>query len=237
MSKLNEFLALLAGRFNNAGQFRAKQESGQTFPYAEHVNTLCNDKIRDLPPDFAGAFMLEESYYTTNGKTHPSHHLFLFTEEPEGIRLTSYEAPEGYGKDDFTYANLREVDYASLKPSAKFTPALYTEKDGVWEGGSVSQFTPALKFTLWERFSSEGLEVSESMEMNGRPTFGYGEPILYKRADPAQKAAQVGPRAAAPGASPRAAAFFCFFNSFWAEGRLQRAACIRIERPLPALAR
>ena len=187
MSKLNEFLALLAGRFNNAGQFRAKQESGQTFPYAEHVNTLCNDKIRDLPPDFAGAFMLEESYYTTNGKTHPSHHLFLFTEEPEGIRLTSYEAPEGYGKDDFTYANLREVDYASLKPSAKFTPALYTEKDGVWEGGSVSQFTPALKFTLWERFSSEGLEVSESMEMNGRPTFGYGEPIPYKRAaDPAQ---------------------------------------------------
>ena len=181
MSKLNEFLALLAGRFNNAGQFRAKQESGQTFPYAEHVNTLCNDKIRDLPPDFAGAFMLEESYYTTNGKTHPSHHLFLFTEEPEGIRLTSYEAPEGYGKDDFTYANLREVDYASLKPSAKFTPALYTEKDGVWEGGSVSQFTPALKFTLWERFSSEGLEVSERMEMNGRPTFGYGEPILYKR--------------------------------------------------------
>lgn len=167
MSKLNEFLALLAGRFNNAGQFRAKQESGQTFPYAEHVNTLCNDKIRNLPPDFAGAFMLEESYYTTNGKTHPSHHLFLFTEEPEGIRLTSYEAPEGYGKDDFTYANLREVDYASLKPSAKFTPAL--------------------KFTLWERFSSEGLEVSESMEMNGRPTFGYGEPILYKRAaDPAQ---------------------------------------------------
>ena len=55
MSKLNEFLALLAGRFNNAGQFRAKQESGQTFPYAEHVNTLCNDKIRNLPPDFAGA--------------------------------------------------------------------------------------------------------------------------------------------------------------------------------------
>ena len=37
------------------------------------MNTLCNDKIRDLPPDFAGAFMLEESYYTTNGKTHPSH--------------------------------------------------------------------------------------------------------------------------------------------------------------------
>src|SRR5699024_11391672 len=79
------------------------------------------------------------------------------------------------------------LDYASLQPSAKFTPALYVERDGVWEGGSVSHFSPVLTFTLYERFSSEGLEVSESMEMNGRPTFGYGEPILYKRAaDPAQ---------------------------------------------------
>ena len=196
MSRLEEFVSLLTGRFNNDAQYQEKQKEGLSFPYAEHVNTVCNQKINGLPADFAGVFMVEESYYTTASAqsgaerkfhTSASHHLFLFTEEPEGIRLTSYEAPEGYGKGDFTYANLREVDYASLKPSAKFTPALYTEKDGVWEGGSVSQFTPALKFTLWERFSSEGLEVSESMEMNGRPTFGYGEPILYKRAaDPAQ---------------------------------------------------
>ena len=40
---------------------------------------------------------------------------------------------------------------------------------------------PALKFTLFERFSPEALEVSEQMEMNGRRTFGYDEPILYKR--------------------------------------------------------
>ena len=157
MSKLNGFIGLLAGRFNNAEQFEAKQKAGQPFPYAEHVNTVCNDKIKNLPPDFAGVFMVEESYYTTGGKTHPAHHLFLFTEEPEGIRLT-------------------------LKPSAKFTPALYTEKDGVWEGGSVSHFSPVLTFTLFERFSSDCLEVTETMEMKGKPTFGYGEPILYKRA-------------------------------------------------------
>ena len=42
-------------------------------------------------------------------------------------------------------------------------------------------FTPVLKFTLFERFSPEALEVSEQMEMNGRRTFGYDEPILYKR--------------------------------------------------------
>ena len=183
MSKLSEFTGLLAGRFNNAEQFAAKQKSGQPFPYAEHLNTVCNDKILHLPPDFAGVFMVEESYYTTDGKTHPAHHLFLFTEEEAGIRLTSYEVPVGYGKDSFTYANLRPVEYADLKPSAKFTPALYTEKDGVWEGGSVSHFSPVLTFTLFERFSKERLEVTETMEMNGRPTFGYGEPILYQRAE------------------------------------------------------
>ena len=68
MSKLSEFTGLLAGRFNNAEQFAAKQKSGQPFPYAEHLNTVCNDKILHLPPDFAGVFMVEESYYTTDGK-------------------------------------------------------------------------------------------------------------------------------------------------------------------------
>ena len=38
-------------------------------------------------------------------------------------------------------------------------------------------FTPALKFTLFERFSSEVLEVSETMEMNGKRTFGYDVPF------------------------------------------------------------
>lgn len=38
-----------------------------------------------------------------------------------------------------------------------------------------------MKFILWERFSDTCLEVSESMEMNGKKTFGYDEPILYKR--------------------------------------------------------
>ena len=131
--------------------------------------------------------MLEESYYTTNGKTHPSHHLFLFTEEPEGIRLTSYEAPEGYGKDDFTYANLREVDYASLKPSAQVHPRPLHRKGRGLGGRQCQPVHPSPQIHPVGALSSEGLEVSESMEMNGRPTFGYGEPILYKRAaDPAQ---------------------------------------------------
>ena len=182
MTKLNEFIRILTGSFDNLEQFRALQSQGVTdFPYAEHVNTVCNDKITGLPEGFPGVFMVEESYYTRDGKTHAAPHLFLFTEEPEGVRLTSYEIPEGYHKTDFTYRQLKPVPYSRLHASEKFTPALYTQRDGVWEGGSVSMFSPVIRFNLAERFSEQALAVSESMEVNGKRTFGYDVPIVYKR--------------------------------------------------------
>lgn len=45
-------------------------------------------------------------------------------------------------------------------------------------------FSPVLKFTLYERFSPDFLEVSESMEVNGRRTFGFDMPIVYKKFKP-----------------------------------------------------
>ena len=184
MTNLESMMQLLCGRFDNRQQYEAMQAAGKPFPYAEHVNTVCNDKIRNLPTDFAGAFLLEESYYTTDGKTHASPHLFLFTEEADGsVKLSSYEMPQGYTAETLTYDRLDAVDYASLVPSAKFTPAIYHRKDGVWEGGSVSMFTPVLKFTLWERFSEAELEVQETMEVNGKRTLGYDAPIRYQRKD------------------------------------------------------
>ncbi len=181
MSELDRFLNLITGNFNNKEQFDKMQKAGKVFPYAEHVNTICNDKIKGLPDDFKGKFLVEESYYVTNGNKHASSHLFLFTEEVDGVLLTSYDIPEGEDKNTFTYASMKEVDYSELKVSAKFTPALYHEKDSVWEGGSISQFTPVMQFKLWEKFSEDRLEVSESMEVNGKRTFGYDDPIIYKR--------------------------------------------------------
>ena len=182
MNQLQEFLSLLSGAFDNAAQFEEMQRKGDTqFPFAQHVNTVCNDKIQGLPEHFDGAFLVEESYYTVDGKTHASPHLFLFTQEGERIRLTSYETPEGCDKASFSYETMGQVAYAGLKPSEKFTPALYEKRGGVWEGGSVSMFSPVLKFTLFERFSHEQLEVSETMEVNGKRTFGYDVPILYRR--------------------------------------------------------
>ena len=77
--------------------------------------------------------------------------------------------------------SMKNADYTELKKSEKFTPALYHEKDGIWEGGSTSQFSPVMTFKLWEKFSDSCLEVSERMEVNGKKTFGYDEPIIYKR--------------------------------------------------------
>ena len=188
MDVLQQFTQILCGSFDNAAQFREMQEKGEAaFPYARHVNTPCNGKIRGLPQGFEGVFVVEESYYTVNGRTHASPHLFLFTQQGRDVKLTSYELPQGCDKAGFTFETMGEVEFGALQPSRKFTPAVYTCRGGVWEGGSTSMFTPALKFTLFERFSSEVLEVSETMEMNGKRTFGYDVPILYRRAQgPAQ---------------------------------------------------
>ena len=121
MMKLDNFVGMMTGHFDNKDQFNKMQAEGKTYPYAEHVNTICNDKINNLPEDFKGKFVVEESYYEIN------------------------------------------------------------EKDGIWEGGSTSQFSPVMTFKLWEKFSNNFLEVSESMEVNGKRTFGYDEPIIYKR--------------------------------------------------------
>ncbi|WP_407418716.1 hypothetical protein [Paratractidigestivibacter faecalis] len=181
MSKLDDFMQLLCGEFDNREQFEAKQAAGETFPLAHHVNTACNDKILGLPDDFAGTFMVEESYYEVDGRKSASPHLFLFTEEKDGVLLTSYDAPEGNDKRSFSYATMVPAEFSSLRESGKFTPALYREHDGVWEGGSDSMFSPVMRFHLFERFSADVLEVSESMEMNGKRVFGFDEPILYKR--------------------------------------------------------
>lgn len=178
MGKLDEFINLLVGNFDNSEQYNKLRDKG--FPFARHVNTVCNRKIKNLPNDFKGIFVLEESYYTIKEKTNASSHLFLFTEEEESIKLTSYEIPKEYGRNA-TYDEIEELDYSNLKVSEKFTPAIYKLENEVWEGGSESMFSPVLKFKLFERFSKEMLEVSETMEIDGKRTFGYDEPIIYKK--------------------------------------------------------
>ena len=142
--KTEEFVKLMTGHFDNKEQFTEMKASGKIFPYAQHVNTACNDKINNIPEGFHGIFIVED-------------------------------------KNTFSYDSMKNVDYSKLKKSEKFTPALYHENGGAWEGGSTSRFSPVMTFKLWKKFSDSCLEVSESMEVNGRRTFGYDAPIIYKR--------------------------------------------------------
>ena len=94
MMKLDNFIGMMTGHFDNKEQFNMMQATGKIYPYARHVNTVCNDKINNIPQDFNGKFVVEESYYETNGNRHASPHLFLITENEDGILLSSYEIPE-----------------------------------------------------------------------------------------------------------------------------------------------
>ena len=43
-------------------------------------------------------------------------------ETDDGIVLSSYEIPAGEDKNTFSYNSMKNVDYAELKKSEKFTP-------------------------------------------------------------------------------------------------------------------
>jgi hypothetical protein len=63
--KLDKFIGMMTGHFDNKEQFDIMQKAGKIYPYAEHINTICNDKIKNIPKDFNGKFVVEESYYET----------------------------------------------------------------------------------------------------------------------------------------------------------------------------
>lgn len=182
MSYLDEFVSLLSGRFDNRVQLERLAEQGVAgFPYAIHVGTVVNDRIIGLPDGFPGLFLLEESNYTVHDRTNSMPHLFLFTAENGAVKLTSYEFPAGFDKANCTAAAFRNVPFAALRPSEKFTPAYFEKENEVWSGGSESEFAPGLRFSLQERFCATQLEVSESMERDGKRIFGYDLPLVYRR--------------------------------------------------------
>lgn len=64
MADLVNFVTLLNGKFDNKDQFEKISKTNPQYPYAKHINTICNSKIANLPNGFEGVFMIEESYYS-----------------------------------------------------------------------------------------------------------------------------------------------------------------------------
>ena len=117
MNKLEIFIKDLCGEFTNENQIRKELESGKVIhPKAKHINGICNDKINNLPENFDGYFVIEESYYEQGKFKNILPHLFLFTLNENGnVVLTSYDIPENISKDDFRNDNENLVmDYNDL---------------------------------------------------------------------------------------------------------------------------
>jgi hypothetical protein len=181
---LDMFVKNLCGTFNNDEQIEKELKNGEVkHPYAKHINGICNDKIKNLPDNFDGYFVIEESYYKQGNFNNILPHLFLFTLNKDNkVVLTSYELPKGASKEDFRNDNDDLVmEYNDLVKSEKFTPMVYNECDGAFTGESVSSFTPVTKFELKERIEASTLYVSEVFYKNDKITFGFIDPIIYKR--------------------------------------------------------
>lgn len=187
MNEFELFKKVIVGDFNNLKQVEEEKSLGKIIhPIAKHVNRICNDKIINLPSDFKGIFVIEESYYTNTqtNRTNIQPHLFLFEETDSGkVKLISYELPKNISRKDFTNENkdLR-LDYNELYVSEKFTPMTYEYKEGIgFYGKSFSDFGNNTTFLLEETLSEDKFIVNEILKKDDKVVVGFESPLVYLR--------------------------------------------------------
>ena len=185
MSTIDRFMEMLCGTFDNREQCRQEGASGdRVHPGAAHVIGSCNDKMNNLPADFNGRFVIEESYFDMGDHTIAKHYLFFYEEADDGrIRLTSYDPPADVERDSLTNENrdLR-LDYTKIQVSPRFTPLLLDEIDGEFVGENVSQFSTEAIFKFRLVVAPHALYVTELLERNGERVAGYDTPTIYIKA-------------------------------------------------------
>lgn len=184
MNQLEEFMKYVTGEFTNEQQIKQEEKEGErVHPFARHKNTVINHKIKNLPVDCDGYFVVEESYYETNGKTKPLHHLFFFSSNEKGkVTLTSYQIPAPYTQSNFVFEAIDEpIDYEILETSKHFNTIEYEYEDGTFSGGGASPLSDSTVLIVNETMTKDEIHVSETFEKNGIRTFGYDTPIIYRR--------------------------------------------------------
>lgn len=186
MNQLDLFIQYLTGDFDNNIQVTKEIEKGnQIHPEAVHIIRECNDKITNLPNNFGGRFVIEESYYTKPDKSKLiAPHLFLFELNDNGnVQLKSYQIPKDYTKEEFTYDNKDlKFDFNKLELSHNFGIMEYdfSEQKGFY-GSLRNELGKDIVFTLTETISKDTLEVMELMEKGGIRLTPYDSPIVYNR--------------------------------------------------------
>jgi hypothetical protein len=127
---------------------------------------------------------LEESYYTyPNKPIEVKPYLFWFEKTMMGkIKLHSLQIPKSWDKKDVRNDNEKFIiEFADLKDSPTFTPAIYTKTENGFYIKVPVDLPNGMKFTLEETIGKETFEVMESLEKDGKLLTPYTTPIIYKR--------------------------------------------------------
>ena len=186
MRAIDLFKTYITGIYDNHKQVEAEKKAGkQIHPFAKHVNDIANAKIKNLPKKLNGFFILEESYYTYQGKPmEVKPYLFFFEDvAADKVRLHVYQLPADIPKEQVTNANKNLFfDFNTLKPSPTFGTADYVFENGdTFKTNAPNELPNGMRFTLIEKFTPNKLEVMELLEKDGKRLTPYDTPILYER--------------------------------------------------------
>ena len=185
LSDFELYKSYIQGDLDNKDQVDAEIKAGkQIHPYAKHVNRLFDAKIKNLPKEYNGFYILEESYYTyPNKPTETKPYLFWFEETEQGqIKLHSMQLPVGFDKKNIRNDNPKLfIEFKDLKESATFKPAVYSKTDKGFYIKAPVDLPNGMKFTLEETIGKESFEVMELLEKGGKSLTPYTSPIIYER--------------------------------------------------------
>ena len=185
MSDLDVYLSYLTGDFDNHAQVEEQLKSGkQIHPYAKHITRIIGNRVQNIPADFKGVFVLEESYYKyPNQDTIIKPYIFKFElNNEQRIVLNSIVVPERIDKKKLRNDNSAWVlDFSELKNSPSFKPVAYTKTDRGFYIKAPNDLPGGVKFTLEETIGNGFLEVMELAEKEGKRLTPYATPLMYKR--------------------------------------------------------
>ena len=185
LSDFELYKTYIQGDLDNIEQINAEIKAGkQIHPYAKHVNRILDSKINNLPANYNGFYILEESYYTyPNKPMEVKPYLFWFEKTNEGqVRLHSLQIPKSISKKDLKNGNkILSLNYAELIDSPTFKPAIYRKTGKGFYIKAPVDLPNGMKFTLEETIGKDSFEVMELLEKEGKSMTPYSTPIIYKR--------------------------------------------------------
>lgn len=182
-AELRRFMNMLCGSFDNMEQCRREEAAGaRIHPEARHIIGICNDRMVNLPENFSGYFVIEESHFDLGSRRIDKQYLFSYAMEGTRIRLTSWNIPASMDKETFVNSNPDiSIDYTALEISPRFSPLLLEPAGDAYVGENASTFSADHVFNFRLEVTRDALYVTEALVKDGQLVAGYHTPVIYKK--------------------------------------------------------